>query len=52
MQTFNEGDEVFWNDPEGLTSAYYTVVSMAHPEIVLLRNENGSEIEAYISELS
>jgi hypothetical protein len=47
-----EGDEVFWNDPEGLTSGFYMVITMNNPEIVLLRNESGTEVEAFRHEIS
>jgi hypothetical protein len=47
----NIGDEVYWNDPEGLTSAYFNIISFPNDEIVYLKNEF-SECEAFIHELS
>lgn len=48
---FRIDDEVYWNDPEGLTSAYYKIVKFIGEKIVLLKNEF-SETEAFVSELS
>lgn len=48
---FNIGDEVFWNDPEGLTGAYYVIAEFLTDSIVLLKN-NISETEAFIEELT
>lgn len=56
------GDEVFWTDPDnGLSSGVYHVTRIATETggveglrgdtIIALRNEAGSEVEAFLSEL-
>lgn len=49
-KTFNINDEVYWVDPEGITSAYYKIIKFINDEIVLLKNDF-SETEAFIHEL-
>jgi hypothetical protein len=60
------GDEVYWTDPvdvvegvqENSSSGFYRVVEIFDPEgrdeetIVVLNNAAGSELEAYMGELS
>jgi len=47
------GKVIYWNDPDdGLCSGYYEVISICDNDIVMLQNEEGSEVEAFISELS
>jgi len=49
------GDEVFWNDPDdGRCSAIYKIVEITNddPPVYRLRNDSGSETEAYLKELS
>jgi len=53
------GDEVYWTDPEGITSACYTIVEICTEsgtindeyDVVKLQNQH-SETQAYASELS
>ena len=46
------GAEVFWTDPdEGFSSGVYKVVSICG-EIISLKNESGSHLEAFAHELS
>lgn len=62
LYTLQVGDEVFWTDPDnGLSSGIYRVtriltetgaVEGLHGDtIIALRNEAGSEVEAFLSEL-
>jgi len=53
------GDEIWWNDPEGITSGYYSVDtilsedgSISDDTIFCLHNSAGSECEAYAHELA
>jgi hypothetical protein len=49
------GDEVFWNDPDdGRCSAIYKIVEITNddPPVYRLRNDAGSETEAWLGELS
>jgi hypothetical protein len=53
INDLHEGAEVYWNDPDdGICSGWYIIEKAITDEIVLLRNDAGSELEAYISELS
>ena len=53
------GDEVFWNDPEGITSSMYTITEICTTsgtlndefDVVRLQN-NHSNTEAYACELT
>ena len=46
------GAEVFWNDPDnGIGSGFYEVTAI-NGEVYSLKNECGSTIEAFESELS
>lgn len=50
---FQEGEKVFWNDPEdGISSGVYEIISKVDDDYdsVLIRNEY-SETEVFISEL-
>lgn len=50
---FQEGEKVFWNDPEdGISSGVYEIISKVDDDYdsVLIRNEH-SEAEVFISEL-
>jgi len=49
----DELQEVYWTDPDdGLCSGWYTIRTFISEEIVLLTNEEGSEVEAFVHELS
>ncbi|MCF8026678.1 MAG: hypothetical protein K9K82_14470 [Desulfobacteraceae bacterium] len=49
---FKEGDRIYWHDPEdGITSNYGTVVDTDHPELIVLKMDSGSEVEALLHEL-
>lgn len=51
--SLDEGDEVWWTDPdEDVSSGIYTVVDADHPEIVTLRDADGSEVEALRREVT
>jgi hypothetical protein len=53
MKDLQPGDEVFWNDPDnGLCSDYCTVMQIMSDDVVRLTSRRGSEVEAFISELS
>ena len=59
LESLSPGDQVWWNDPDcGISSGYYTVSEiMTEGEITgdtiaRLKNEAGSEVEVYISEMS
>lgn len=51
------GDEVWWEDPDdGISSGYYRVVdvrgdSVTPDTVVVLKNDGGSEVEAFVHEL-
>jgi hypothetical protein len=46
------GDEVFWHDPdEEACSGVYVIQEFVSKDIVRLRNDAGSEVEAFVSEL-
>jgi hypothetical protein len=55
------GDEVWWNDPDsGIASGYYHIAAVKHADdapigpgtVVDLQNDCGTEVEAFVSELS
>lgn len=47
------GDEVYWNDPDdGMCSGVFKIVEFINDTVVLLRNDSGSETEAFLNELS
>ena len=48
---FRKGDKVYWHDPEGLTSDYAQVVDAKRQDIIDLKTEHGSEVEAPSIEL-
>ena len=49
----DKGDEVYWTDPDdGKCSGYYTVLAVRPDDVVLLQNDDGSEVEAWITEVS
>ena len=53
IEELHEGAEVYWTDPDnGISSGYYHVVKIISEEIVLLKNEAGSEVEVFLSELT
>jgi len=53
VENLHEGAEVYWNDPDNdVCSGHYKVVNIINDDIVLLKNEYGSELEAYVGELS
>lgn len=46
------GAEVYWNDPDnGECSGWYEIIEFISDNIVQLKNEAGSEVEAFINEL-
>ena len=48
-----EGDEVYWNDPDnGICSGIYKIKKFLSADILLIGNEQGSEVEVFIYELS
>lgn len=50
-----EGDEVYWEDPAGITSGIYSVVIKYEdmgPTTVLLLWDGYTEVEVFLSELS
>jgi len=48
-----EGDEVYWNDPDnGICSGIYKIKEFLSAEILLIENEQGSEVEVFRHELS
>jgi hypothetical protein len=49
---FEIGDRVFWEDPDmGLCSGFYTVQDiLLHRDILVLTNEEGSELEVLANE--
>jgi hypothetical protein len=51
----HEGDEVYWEDPAGITSGYYKVVvkyeDMGSTTILLLW-DGYTEVEVFLSEIS
>jgi hypothetical protein len=49
----DEGDQVYWNDPdEGVSSGHYTVLhNNPIAEILLLADDFGSEVEAFYHEV-
>ena len=50
---YRVGDEVFWTDPdEGKCSGYYHIMKIHSDEIVFLKNDEGSEVDAFVHELS
>jgi hypothetical protein len=57
IQNINSGDNLYWKDPDGdLCSGFFTVLRTiqsfgADDDMVILRNNNGSELEAYPHEL-
>ncbi|OIQ73971.1 hypothetical protein GALL_443910 [mine drainage metagenome] len=48
----NEGDDVWWFDPENdVASGLYTVVNAEHPDVITLENNAGSLVEATATEI-
>ena len=60
LRALAPGDEVWWNDPDaGISSGYYNVAAIlaeggvqSSETVLRLKNDAGSEIEVYTSELS
>ena len=53
MVKFFQGDEVFYKDiDDNISTGYYVIQKFITDEIVLLSNNNGTELEAFITELS
>jgi len=51
--TYFEGDEVFYKDIDNdISTGYYIIQEFITDDIVYLRDENGRELEAFITELS
>lgn len=47
------GDEVYWNDPDnGILSGIYKIEDFLSEDVALLKNDVGSEVEVFLSELS
>jgi len=52
IKELHVGAEVFWNDPDdGISSGYFTVTKIISDEIIQLENDEGSVIEAFVSEV-
>lgn len=50
---FFQGDEVFYKDIDNdISTGYYIIREFITDEIVLLSDNNGRELEAFITELS
>ena len=46
------GAEVFWNDPDdGICSGMFKVTKIISDDIIQLQNDEGSVIEAFVSEV-
>ena len=53
VKKLQNGDEVFWNDPDkGLFSRYITIQSVqVKGEVVCIRGKDGDELECFAHEL-
>ena len=53
MMSYFRGDEVFYRDIDNdISTGYYIIREFITDEIVLLSNDNGTELEAFVTELS
>lgn len=53
MMTYFQGDEVFYRDiDDNILTGYYIIREFITDEIVLLCDNHGRELEAFITELS
>ena len=52
MDEFAVGDRVYWFDPDGdLRSDFGTVIEIKEDDVIVIRTDRGSEVNALESEL-